>query len=63
MDRKQWIGVLARAPAVALDQLWQALGLAPAYQWLRPPEMGALLVTAMCRGRTPLWRIGCAPGC
>jgi alpha-D-ribose 1-methylphosphonate 5-triphosphate synthase subunit PhnG len=47
MDRKDWMGLLARAPADVLDRLWQGLGLAPAFEWLRPPEVGGVMV----RGR------------
>lgn len=47
-DRKTWMGVLAQAPANALDKLWTELGFSPKYTWLRQPEVGA----AMVRGRT-----------
>ncbi|MEE4118116.1 MAG: phosphonate C-P lyase system protein PhnG [Paracoccaceae bacterium] len=48
MDRKEWMGVLARAPAAVVAQLWEAAGLPePAHDWLRPPEIGAVMV----RGR------------
>jgi len=48
MDRKDWMGLMARAPAGALDALFQGLGSVPAYEWLRPPEVGGVMV----RGRT-----------
>ena len=48
MDRRDWMGLLARVPADVLDRLWQGLGLAPAFEWLRPPEVGGVMV----RGRT-----------
>ena len=47
MDRKDWMGLLARAPAEVLDRLWLGLALAPAFEWLRPPEVGGVMV----RGR------------
>lgn len=47
MDRKDWMGILAKAEPDALVRLWAATGLAPAFEWLRRPEIG----TAMVRGR------------
>jgi alpha-D-ribose 1-methylphosphonate 5-triphosphate synthase subunit PhnG len=49
MDRKEWMGVLARSPAGDVARLWEAAGLPePPHEWLRPPETGAVMV----RGRT-----------
>ena len=41
------MGVVARAPAARLAELWQGLGEEPPYHMLRAPEIG----TAMVRGR------------
>ena len=46
--RRNWLSLLARADAEALEQLWQATGLLPEYQMLRAPEIGGV----MARGRT-----------
>ncbi|MCC5975436.1 MAG: phosphonate C-P lyase system protein PhnG [Rubellimicrobium sp.] len=46
-ERRDWMGLLARAEARALDRLWRGLELAPGFAWLRPPETG----TVMLRGR------------
>ena len=46
-DRKAWMGLLARAPAAELSALWDGLGLAPDFAWLRVPEVGGVMV----RGR------------
>lgn len=46
-ERADWMGVLARAPAAALEARMAALGAAPAFDWLRRPEFGAV----MTRGR------------
>jgi len=46
-DRKDWMSILAKAPASALDRAMAALGPEPAFDWLRPPETGAVMV----RGR------------
>ena len=45
--RKDNMGLLARAPAARLAELWRALGAEPAHRTLRAPEIG----TAMVRGR------------
>lgn len=46
-NRSAWMGLLARAPAEELAQLWRACGQSPAHEWLRPPETGMV----MLRGR------------
>ena len=45
--RPGWMGLLARARPQDLERLWQGLGLAPGFTWLRRPETGAVMV----RGR------------
>ncbi len=47
MERRDWMGVLARADPERLAGAWDALGLAPGFEWLRKPEFGAVMV----RGR------------
>ncbi|MEQ9694991.1 phosphonate C-P lyase system protein PhnG [Shimia sp. SDUM112013] len=47
ITRRDWMSLLAKAPATTLQSLWQATGMAPGYTWLRTPEVGA----AMVRGR------------
>ncbi|RDC73680.1 phosphonate C-P lyase system protein PhnG [Rhodovulum sp. 12E13] len=48
MDRKTWMGLLARAPAADVARLWAEADLPePVHDWLRPPETGAVMV----RGR------------
>ena len=46
-ERRDWMSILAKAPADALSQAFAAVDLAPDYAWLRPPEHGAVMV----RGR------------
>lgn len=46
-QRKSWMGLLARAPASLLDRLWSEAHLDPAFDWLRAPETGGVMV----RGR------------
>lgn len=46
--RRQWMGLLARAPEEALMELWGEAGTPPSFDWLRSPEVGGVMV----RGRT-----------
>lgn len=47
-ERKRWMSLLAKAPETILDDLWERLGLAPEFDWIRKPEVGSVMV----RGRT-----------
>ena len=47
LERKDWMGLLARAPAARLRALWSDLDAGGEVTWLRPPEVGAVMV----RGR------------
>ena len=42
LARRDWMGVIARAPLARLEALWP--DDAPAFGWLRAPEMGAMMV-------------------
>ena len=42
MSRRDWLGLLARAPLAQLEALWP--DDAPAFTWLRAPEHGAMMV-------------------
>ena len=45
--RQGWMSLLARAPATDLAQLWAEADVTPAFDWLRRPEVGGV----MMRGR------------
>lgn len=45
--RRRWLEVLAKAPAGDLERAWAALAEKPGYRFVRPPEVG----TVMVRGR------------
>lgn len=45
--RRDWLGCLARAPEGRAAQLLASAGLAPEFEYLRPPEIGSV----MLRGR------------
>lgn len=46
-DRQGWMGLLARAPEGRVAQLLDSCGGRPAFDWLRQPEVGSVMV----RGR------------
>ena len=46
--RQDWMSLLARAPERALMEVWDEYGARPAFDWLRSPEVGGVMV----RGRT-----------
>lgn len=46
--RKAWMSLLAKAPPARLAELWAAFDASPDFTWLRPPEVGGVMV----RGRT-----------
>ncbi|MEM9062436.1 MAG: phosphonate C-P lyase system protein PhnG [Pseudomonadota bacterium] len=45
--RRDWMSVIAKAPAADLSACYARLGQTPGFTWLRPPEIGAVMV----RGR------------
>ncbi len=59
MNRPDWMGLLARAPALALaERLDQAVPDAPAYTWLRRPETGAVMVQGRQGGTGAPFNLG-----
>lgn len=57
--RPGWMGLLARAPAEDLARLWGEAGLeAPAHDWLRPPETGAVMVRGRAGARGAPFNLG-----
>ncbi|MGI9369432.1 MAG: phosphonate C-P lyase system protein PhnG [Ruegeria sp.] len=47
-ERKEWMGLLARAPENALLALWEGVPDRPEFERLRAPEVGGVMI----RGRT-----------
>lgn len=58
MDRKDWMGLLARAPSASLDGLWRGLGLSPTFRWLRAPEVGGVMVQGRAGGTGAPFNLG-----
>ncbi|MFY0692760.1 MAG: phosphonate C-P lyase system protein PhnG [Paracoccaceae bacterium] len=57
-SRKHWMGVLAKAPAPALEARWDAFGQTPAYTWLRSPEVGSVMVQGRAGGTGTPFNLG-----
>ena len=54
-DRKDWMSLLAKAPPARLDEL---LGKMPAVEYLRPPEVGAVMVRGRAGGTGAAFNLG-----
>ncbi|TCO73038.1 alpha-D-ribose 1-methylphosphonate 5-triphosphate synthase subunit PhnG [Rhodovulum euryhalinum] len=52
------MGLLARAPAMALAELWAGFGAEPGFSWLRPPETGAVMVRGRMGGTGAAFNLG-----
>lgn len=59
LDRKTWMGLLARSPRARLADLFAAaLPRRPGFAWLRAPEVGAVMVQARAGGRGAPFNLG-----
>lgn len=58
MTRQSWMSLLAKAPEGLLGQLWAASGIEVAHVWLRPPEIGAVMVRGRAGGTGALFNLG-----
>lgn len=47
MDRRDWMGLIAKVPSAWLDEVWEQVGAEPALSVIRTPEIGSVMV----RGR------------
>lgn len=54
-DRQHWMGLLARAEPARLARLFPDL---PAHDWLRPPEIGAVMVKGRAGGTGAPFNLG-----
>jgi alpha-D-ribose 1-methylphosphonate 5-triphosphate synthase subunit PhnG len=58
MERRDWMGVLARAPADELARAFGRLGPEPGSHWLRPPEFGSVMVRGRAGGTGAPFNLG-----
>ena len=56
--RRQWMGVLAKAPPARLAALVAALGDLPPHDWLRRPETGGVMVRGRMGGTGAPFNLG-----
>ena len=56
--RKEWMAVLAQADAQALVAALDGLGPRPSHQWLRAPEIGAVMVRGRAGGTGAPFNLG-----
>jgi alpha-D-ribose 1-methylphosphonate 5-triphosphate synthase subunit PhnG len=56
--RQRWMGVLAKADPAALERCWSALPSPPAYELLRRPEIGLVMVRGRIAGTGQPFNLG-----
>jgi alpha-D-ribose 1-methylphosphonate 5-triphosphate synthase subunit PhnG len=57
-DRRRWMSVLAKARPAELESAWDGLADKPAYDWLRQPEIGMVMVRARTGGTGGQFNLG-----
>ena len=57
-DRQRWMAVLAKSPAATVVSCWKALGLAPAFTYLRPAETGLVMTRGRISGTGDAFNLG-----
>lgn len=57
-ERKAWLGLLARAPSERVATLLDASGARPAFDWLRAPEIGSVMVQGRAGGTGAPFNVG-----
>jgi alpha-D-ribose 1-methylphosphonate 5-triphosphate synthase subunit PhnG len=58
MQRRDWMAVLAQAPAAALAEAYAMLGPEPRIRWLRAPEFGSVMVRGRMGGTGGPFNLG-----
>lgn len=56
--RKDWLGLLARAPEGRAEALLSDLGTRPEFDWLRAPEIGSVMVQGRAGGTGSAFNLG-----
>lgn len=57
-ERKGWMGLLAKAPAGRVAALLDTAGARPDFTWLRPPEIGSVMVQGRAGGTGAPFNLG-----
>lgn len=56
--RRGWMGLLAQADEAELTRLWQAFADEPAFDWLRVPEAGGVMLRGRMGGSGAPFNLG-----
>ena len=56
--RKSWMSLLAKAPPARLAALFDARGARPDFAWLRPPEVGGVMLRGRMGGTGAPFNLG-----
>ncbi|WP_372604719.1 phosphonate C-P lyase system protein PhnG [Actibacterium sp.] len=57
-DRQAWMSLAAKAPPARLAALMSTLGDLPGFEWLQPPEIGAVMVRGRSGGTGAPFNLG-----
>ncbi len=58
LQRQAWMATLAKSSADMLLEVWQEAGLKPVFEWLRTPEIGAVMVRGAMGGTGAAFNLG-----
>lgn len=56
--RRAWMGLVAQSNEAELARLWLAFGAKPAFDWLRAPEAGGVMVRGRMGGSGAAFNLG-----
>lgn len=56
--RRRWMSILAKARLAELEDAWKDLADKPAYDWLRKPEVGMVMVRGRAGGTGGRFNLG-----
>ena len=56
--RRGWMSPLAKAPPTRLDALFEGVGTRPDFTWLRPPEIGGVMLRGRMGGTGAPFNLG-----
>ena len=58
MKRRDWLSILAKAPAAEVISAWEDLTTRPGFRALRPPEVGMVMVRGRMGGTGDSFNVG-----
>lgn len=58
VKRRDWLSILAKAPAVEVIAAWESLAARPGFQALRAPEIGMVMVRGRMGGTGDAFNVG-----